>query len=133
MPPAAEASRVIEGISSFQEIWSWFFLLASFVPLYKLSRIHYFEGPAQVRELARWVEQAHPEAWARLPAWQRKYLNPQFGIQRIRRERLVIDPEFDRRCAELKRSDRAELRLILITSAFMALALAPRLLGRVGT
>jgi hypothetical protein len=124
---------VIDGISSFQEIWSWFFLLASFVPLYRLSRIHYFEGPAQVREFARWIEQAHPTAWGRLPAWQRKYLNPLFGIQRIRREGLVIDPEFDRRCAALKLSDRAELRLILIASAFMALALAPLLLGRLGT
>jgi hypothetical protein len=121
---------VIDRISSFWEIWSWFFLLTSFVPLYRLSRIHYFEGPAEVREVARWIEQAHPEAWRRLPAWQRKYLNPLFGIQRIRREKLVIDPELERRCAALTRSDRAERRLALTAGACIALALAPRLLRR---
>ena len=59
---------MIDGAASFREIWSWFFLLAALVPLYQASRVHYFEGPARARELARWIEETHPETWARLPA-----------------------------------------------------------------
>ena len=115
---------------SLEDLFTWLCLGASVIPLYKGFRIHYFESPSRWSRFFEWVEQSYPEAWALLPTWERKYLNPRFGVQRLRREKLVIDPEFDRRLAELTRADWEELRLILMGAAFVLLGLTPHLLRR---
>jgi hypothetical protein len=99
-------------------------LLAAIRPLWRASRIHYFEHPAKQRAFHEWVERTYPEVWTRLPKWERKYLNPEFGIGRIRREHLITDPEFERRREEVNRLHKAVLRPTLTAAALALLGAA---------
>jgi hypothetical protein len=108
-----------------EDFWLAACLLAAIRPLYRSCRIHYFEHPAKERAFHEWVEQTYPEVWARLPKWERKYLNPQFGISRIRRERLVSAPEFERRWQDLRDHANSAVRPLLTACALVLLGVVP--------
>lgn len=116
--------------ATFEELWLAACCVAALPFLYRSGRIHYFEQPAQERSFHDWVEQSYPDIWMRLPAWERRCLNPVFAVARIRREHLVVDPEFERRWQETRRLHLAAFRPGLIALALVLIGLAPALLRR---
>jgi hypothetical protein len=113
-----------------EDLWLAACVLAAVRPLYRGFRTQHFELPAKRRAFHEWVEQTYPEAWASLPKWERKYLNPQFGINRLRRDRLVATPEFEQRWQELRRCENAAGRPLLTAGALVLLGMTPAVVRR---
>ena len=60
----------------------------------------------KARSLREWVRNQYPQAWNAVPGWIRKWATPIIPMSMLARRRLVSDPAFSERYAELHRLNR---------------------------